>query len=227
MPAPPTVLAVCCQAPDSHERRLTIGTVEQELCRPMSRPVLRHVYCGNAPRLHSTSEGRCDGRWIATIDEVVHIPGPEATVGDDFSRPGCLHRIESSDGDLERDGTAHIQFVLASNPLDLGQHLLATAVDKGDSARKGRQPTSKNKRSVQFSHATTVVETPPTAPDCPKSLNFDHALKPRVHTGWVATTNLYRPVGQPQLGLIAASEWRRFPRHRHGTELVALDEGVA
>ncbi len=32
-----------------------------------------------------------------------------------------------------------------------------------------------------------------------------------VHTGWVATTTLYRPVGQPELDLIAASDWRRFP----------------
>ncbi len=32
-----------------------------------------------------------------------------------------------------------------------------------------------------------------------------------VHNGWVATTTLYRPVGQPELDLIAASEWRRFP----------------
>lgn len=34
---------------------------------------------------------------------------------------------------------------------------------------------------------------------------------PTVHTGYVATTTLYRPVGQPELDLIAASEWRRFP----------------
>jgi hypothetical protein len=27
----------------------------------------------------------------------------------------------------------------------------------------------------------------------------------------VATTTLYRPVGQPELDLIAANEWRRFP----------------
>lgn len=34
---------------------------------------------------------------------------------------------------------------------------------------------------------------------------------PSVQTGQVATTTLYRPVGQPELDLIAASDWRRFP----------------
>lgn len=32
-----------------------------------------------------------------------------------------------------------------------------------------------------------------------------------VHTGWMATTTLHRPVGQPEFDLIAASDWRRFP----------------
>lgn len=32
-----------------------------------------------------------------------------------------------------------------------------------------------------------------------------------VHNGWVSTTTLYRPVGQPELDLIAASDWRVFP----------------
>lgn len=36
-----------------------------------------------------------------------------------------------------------------------------------------------------------------------------------AHTGCVATTTLYRPVGQPELDPIAVSEWRRFPLRLH------------
>lgn len=52
-------------------------------------------------------------------------------------------------------------------------------------------------------------------------------LPEEVHTGSVTTTTLYRPVGQPELDLIAASDWRRFPPRLHSPELIALNEDVA
>jgi len=57
-------------------------------------------------------------------------------------------------------------------------------------------------------HSTSVAAPEALTQQLSNSLPMRGAT---VHTGGVATTTLFRPVGQPELDLIAASDWRRFP----------------